>query len=146
LQAHAHREQYRGQTEAEATAWLRAILKNALAEAIRAHGRQQRDARRERSLNSLEESSSRLEAWLASPVSSPSQRATRHEELQRLADALSRLPEEQRTALELRHLQGCPLAIISQLMNRSEASVAGLIRRGLQSLRQQLADNPEEEP
>lgn len=145
LQAHARGEQFRGRTEAERAAWLRAILKNALAEAVRAFGRRQRDARLERSLEAaVDDSSARLEAMLAGPDSTPSQRAVRHEDLLRLADALAALPEDQRTALELRHLQGRSLAAISQTMNRSEASVAGLIRRGLHTLRQRLADPPGE--
>ena len=47
--------------------------------------------------------------------------------------------EEQRTVLDLKHLQGRSVAEICQLLGRSEASVAGLLRRGLKSLREVLA-------
>jgi RNA polymerase sigma-70 factor (ECF subfamily) len=116
-------------------------LVNTLAEAVRGLGRQQRDVALERSLEAaVADSSARLERWLAADQSSPSQRAIRQEELLRLARAIAQLPEDQRTALEMRHVQGCSLAAISQHMDRSEASIAGLIRRGLKQLREQLND------
>src|SRR5262249_22558283 len=133
LRAHEKRDQFRGSTDAEQAAWLRAILVTTLAEALRAFGRQQRDVALERSLEAaVEDSSARLEGWLAAEQSSPSQKAMRQEQLLRLAEALARLPEEQRTALELRYLQGCSVTAVSRRMDRSEPSVAGLLRRGLQ--------------
>jgi RNA polymerase sigma-70 factor (ECF subfamily) len=139
LKAHEKREQFRGQSEAEWAAWLRQILVNTLAEAVRGFGRQQRDVALERSLEgAVADSSARLERWLGADQSSPSQRAVRQEELLQLAQAVAQLPDDQRTALEMRHVQGCSLAAISQHMGRSEASVAGLIRRGLKQLREQL--------
>jgi RNA polymerase sigma-70 factor (ECF subfamily) len=143
LKAQENREQFRGQSEAELAAWLRQILANQLAQALRHFSRQRRDVDLERSLEaSLKESSSRLEAWLAADQSGPEQQAERNEHLQRLAFALFQLPEEQRLALELRHLQGLTVADISQQMGRSEASVAGLLRRGLKTLRDLLGDSP----
>ena len=141
LQAHAKKDQFRGQSEAELTAWLRRILANTLAMSLRRYSRQRRDAALERSLElAVEASSVRLEAWLASDDPGPSQQAERNEQLLRLAAALQGLPEEQMEALELRHLQGRPVAEIAQLMGRSEASVAGLLRRGLMTLRELLTD------
>jgi RNA polymerase sigma-70 factor (ECF subfamily) len=43
LKAHEKREQFRGQTDAEFTAWLRQILANNLAEAVRHFGTASRD-------------------------------------------------------------------------------------------------------
>src|SRR5687768_16660951 len=43
LQAHQSRGQFRGGSEAELVAWLRRILANSLAEALRYFGRRQRD-------------------------------------------------------------------------------------------------------
>jgi RNA polymerase sigma-70 factor (ECF subfamily) len=142
LIAHEKIDQFRGQSAAELAAWLRTILANYLAEALRTFGRQQRDVARERSLEAaLEESSARLEAWLAADQSSPSEQAMRHEQLLCLAEALAQLPEDQRTVLELRHLQGCSVKAISQHLGRSEASVSGLLRRGLKRLRQLLEED-----
>jgi RNA polymerase sigma-70 factor (ECF subfamily) len=140
LQAHRKRDQLRGRTEAERVAWLRAILAHALADAARKYG--QGVLGRERSLEaSLEESSRRLERWLEDSHSSPGAGMDRHEQLLHLADALVRLPEDQRRAVELRHLQGLAVAEIGQLMGRSTAAVGGLLQRGLRTLRGMLDDS-----
>jgi DNA-directed RNA polymerase specialized sigma24 family protein len=58
LQAHEHRAQFRGESEAELAGWLRTILGNVLAAAIRRFAADARDLGRERSLqDSLAESS-----------------------------------------------------------------------------------------
>jgi RNA polymerase sigma-70 factor (ECF subfamily) len=83
----------------------------------------------------MEESASRLQAWLAAEQSSPSQKAERNEEAVRLAQALATLPEMQREVVVLRHCQGWSLADISRHLGRSPAAVAGLLHRGLEQLR-----------
>ena len=139
LAAHEKREQYRGGTEAEFKGWLRAILANQMACALRRFGRQGGD--RVRSIEiSLEQSSTRLEIWLAADQPSPDQRAEHAELLLRLAGALDGLPDDQRTALELRHLRGLSVPEVCQQMGRTTASVAGLLRRGSQVLRELMED------
>ena len=141
LKAHARREQFRGTTDAELAAWLRQILANQLAEALRLYTRQARDVSRERSLEAaVEESSARLEQWLASEQAESGRRALRDEQLIRLGEALAGLADDQRTAVELRYLQKEPVARIAELLGRTEASVSGLLRRGLQRLRERLAE------
>ena len=140
LQAHERRDQFRGHTDAEMAAWLRAILANNLAEALRKYGRRRRDVALEKSLETaLEESSSRLEAWLADGQSSPARGAERNEELLHLAGALAVLPEDQRQAVELHHLKGLTLAEVGGVMGRSKEAVAGLLFRGIQKMRRRLA-------
>lgn len=139
LEAHRKREQFRGHTTAEMAAWLRQMLAFSLADTLRAASRAKRDVTRERSLETaLEQSSARLDAWLAAEQSSPSQQAQRHEQMLHLAEALATLPEVQREALVLRHCQGLALAEISERLGRSPAAVAGLLKRGLAQLREQL--------
>jgi RNA polymerase sigma-70 factor (ECF subfamily) len=136
LQAHKNAAQFRGQTEAERVAWLRRILATTLAGALRKFSTRARDLASERSLQAaLDESSARLENWLAADQSSPSQIASRSEQLILLADALLHLPEDQRQAVELHHLQGCPVAEVAEQMGKSKAAVAGLLFRGLKQLR-----------
>jgi RNA polymerase sigma-70 factor, ECF subfamily len=143
LKAHEKQAQFRGQSDAEKAAWLRQILANSLAQELRKYGQQQRDIALERSLEAaLEDSSARLEQWLAVDQSGPNLLAQRNEQLVRLANALAQLPEEQRTAVEMRHLEGISVAQISAEMGRSEASVTGLLRRGLKTLRNLLAESP----
>lgn len=139
LEAHQKRGDFRGGSEAEMAAWLRRILACNLADAARAIGRAKRDVARERSLEAaLEESSVRMFGLVAAQQSSPSQQAQRHEQLVELAGALAQLPEDQRTAVELKHLQGQSVADIAQLMGRSETAIGGLLRRGLKKLRELL--------
>jgi RNA polymerase sigma-70 factor (ECF subfamily) len=139
VKAHENWAQFRGQSEAELAGWLRRILANTLADAVRKF---RRELALEMSLEqALGESSARLEAWLAADQSSPSQRAARHEEMLRLAEALALLPEDQRVVVELHHLQGCLLADIAARLDRSEAAVAGLLRRGRKKLRELLEES-----
>ncbi len=135
---------FRGQTEAEMRAWLRQILARQLANLARDFGRENRDIRREVSLDApagagVNDSSARLEAWLGDDQSSPSQRADRNEHLERLADALAALPEPQQDAVTLHHLHGISVNEIAARMERSPAAIAGLLKRGLRALREQLS-------
>jgi RNA polymerase sigma-70 factor (ECF subfamily) len=137
LQAHQARGQFRGQTDAERTAWLRQILARCLGNALRDFGRAKRKICLERSLEqALDASSARLAVWIAADQSSPSQHLERQEQAVRLADALAALPEAQREALVLQHWHGWSLAEIGEHLGRGPAAVAGLIKRGLKQLRQ----------
>jgi RNA polymerase sigma-70 factor (ECF subfamily) len=139
LRAYQGLDQLRAQDPAQQAAWLRQILAHTLANAVRDLTRDCRDVGLEQSLEaSLNESSSRLEGWLAADQSSPSQQAERNEQLLRLAGGLDHLPEEQREALLLKHMQGLSLAEIGERMGRTRAAVASLLRRGLKGLREHL--------
>jgi RNA polymerase sigma-70 factor (ECF subfamily) len=136
LDAHQKQVQFRGATEAELMAWLKQILANNLADAVRGVVRAKRDISRERPLDQqLCDSFTRAEGWLAAVQSSPSQQAVRSEELVRLADALTSLPPAQREAIVLHHLQALPLAEVGQQLDKTPAAVAGLLHRGLKRLR-----------
>jgi RNA polymerase sigma-70 factor (ECF subfamily) len=141
LQAHQARHTFRGQSAAERAAWLRQILARVLANAVRDLGRAKRDVGRERSLEvALEESNARLEGWLAAEQSSPSESVERNERLLQLAAALAQLPEDQREAVTLHHLQGWSLGELAKHLDRSEAAVAGLLHRGFKHPRELLHD------
>ena len=55
-----------------------------------------------------------------------------------MAEALATLPEDNREALILHYFQGEPLAEVARQMDRTTASVAGLLKRGLKQLRARL--------
>ena len=84
LKAHQNWDQFRGRSEAELAAWLRAILARHLADVVRKFdpwldGREQ-------SLEAiLEQSSARLESWLAAEDTPPNRRFERQEQLLRMA-------------------------------------------------------------
>jgi RNA polymerase sigma-70 factor (ECF subfamily) len=141
LEAHKCRGQFRGQTEAERLAWLRAILANVMAAAARRFSAGARDLAREHSLEAeVDLSSSRLECLLAADQTSPSERTVRGEDLLRLAHAMASLPPDQRQVVELHHLKGMPLAEVAARMGRTQPAVAGLLFRGLNKLRDLLPD------
>lgn len=145
LEAYQARERFQAQNEERRAAWLRQILANNLRDEVRKHRAAARDVTREHSLEAaLADSSSRLEGWLAAEHSSPSQQAMQQEQLLALAAALGRLPEDQRLAVELHHLQGRSLADVARDLGRSKGAVAALLFRGLQKLREALAASEKE--
>jgi RNA polymerase sigma-70 factor (ECF subfamily) len=139
LKAHENWDQFRGQTEAELAAWLRAILARHLADLVRKHDSWV--GGREQSIEAaLEQSSGRLESWLTADDTPPNQRLERQEQLLRMARTLAGLPDDQRTALELRHLRGLSVSEAAREMGLSKAAVGSLLYRGLKALRQDLGD------
>jgi RNA polymerase sigma-70 factor (ECF subfamily) len=70
---------------------------------------------------------------------SPSQRVIKAEAALNLAHAIDELPDEQRTAVRMRHLEGRGIEEVAASMDKTPAAVAGLVRRGLQTLRERLA-------
>jgi RNA polymerase sigma-70 factor (ECF subfamily) len=139
LEAHLKMAEFHGSGAPEMGGWLRRILANNLADALRGLGRAKRDVGRERSLErDLEESSARLGDWLAAEQSSPSQRAQREERAVLLAGALAGLPEPQREVVLLRHWHGWTLSQIAEHLGRTPPSIVGLLQRGLKALRERL--------
>ena len=136
LEAHQAEALLRGLRSEEKAAWLRKALAHNLADQIRRLRSEKRDVGRERALeDAFEHSSERVQAWLAAEQSSPTAQASRHEQALRLAEALARLPQNQRQAVELRHLQGLSLAEIADTLECSKSAVVGLLHRGVQKLR-----------
>jgi RNA polymerase sigma-70 factor (ECF subfamily) len=137
LRAWENLDQFRGATEAELVAWLRQILANCLAKAIRRYrGTQARDVLRERRLSQeLEESSRAIDQGLAVSDSSPSRQAARREQGVLLANALQQLPEHYREVLILRHLEGLTFPAVARRMGKSTAAIEGLWARALRRLR-----------
>jgi len=134
LKAHKNIDQFLGNTEGEWRRWLCKILQNELFQIVR---------KNPPGLQSLNESSRRLEE-VEADHSSPSERAMGHEEIERLAAALGQMPEDERTAVELKHLHGCSVAFISQHMGRTGDAVGGLLKRGMHRLRLLLQANGDE--
>ena len=129
---------FRGRQIEELLGWLRNILRNNVSSAHQKHlHTQKRSAGRERS-NAPTESGPSLTDLVPSETTSPSQRVMRDEAAVYLANCLLTLPETQREALRLRYVEGQSLKEISSAMSKSEMAVAGLLKRGLQSLRDKM--------
>lgn len=145
LEAHRGLKQFRGESDDELRGWLRRIMARNLADEVRKLRRGKRDANLEHSLQtSLADSSLGMERYLDGGISTPDQRAIRNEQLISLATAIESLPEDQRTAVTLHHLQGQTAAEIASQMEKTEVAVAGLLRRGLKRLRELMPDNNRE--
>ncbi len=79
----------------------------------------------------------RLEAWLACDLP-PNEALEQQERVLQVVAALAKLPAAQREALIMHNWNGWPLAKIAEHMGRSRAAVAGLIKRGVRQLRQEI--------
>jgi len=121
--------------------WLRKMLINNLMEEIKRRGAKIRDYRRKQSLEAaIEQSSIRLQNWLADEDTSPSERLARQEDGLRLLEALSKLEPRQRQALILQKYHAWTLAQIAEHLDCTTGAVAGYHARGLQELRKILPD------
>jgi RNA polymerase sigma-70 factor, ECF subfamily len=139
LEAFQDGRQLADATDAQKAAWLKRALANNLADEIRKLTTARRDAGRERSLQAgLDQSHSHLERLLPDAHGTPSKEAVRAERGLQLAQALATLPEAQRQVIELHHLQGHTLVQVAQTLGTTKAAVAGLLHRGLKSLRRLL--------
>jgi len=139
LEAFRNFPQFAGQDVRELVAWLQSILDHKVAGAIRDHALlQKRNVSREQSMDDSGGGGAPLKQELEADLSSPSQKAIRGEEAERLSQALTTLPDDQREAVRLRHLEDWALADIARHLGRSPAATAGLIKRGMQALRRQL--------
>jgi RNA polymerase sigma-70 factor, ECF subfamily len=133
---------FRGTHRGELAAWLRTMLAHNVADRYRAKHRQKRDVRFERSIEAaLDESSSRLNGFLVADQPTPSEQFVLVDKLARLANAVAELPDDQREAVTLHHLCAHKLSDVAEVMGKTVPAVAGLIRRGIQDLRQRLEDH-----
>lgn len=143
LEASHHYQDFRGKSDAELVSWLRRILSRNLLDAVRRLRAHKRSVAKETRLEASQSDAGQLIAQrLAADQTSPSIKVTRDEDSDRLLAALEKLPEDQRLAITLHHLQGWTTAEVASHMNRSTAALAGLLHRGLRSLRQQMNEAP----
>ena len=143
LEAHQALDGFRGASEPEFSAWIKQILRRNVSNVVRDEKAAKRDMAREQPLYAPEDSITVFWQEPAAEASSPSQRAVRGEAAIRLAAALSALPDDQRLAVQLRHIEGMGLQDISDRMERTPPAVAGLIQRGLKALRKELPSSSE---
>jgi RNA polymerase sigma-70 factor (ECF subfamily) len=142
LLAYQALDKLRGRSDGEIAAWLRQVLARTLTHSLRDFTRERRDVNREYSLDAaLDASSARLERWLQTDEqSSPSQKAQFNEQVLALAASLDRLPPTQREALVLQHWHGWSVGEIARHMEKTPTAVAGLLKRGLERLRQEMTE------
>jgi RNA polymerase sigma-70 factor (ECF subfamily) len=131
VEAHRSFPQFAGQDVRDLAAWLQSILEHRVADAVRDHALlQKRDGRRDRSMDDSH-------GEVASFDLDRSPKAIGEERLS-LSEALTLLPDAQREAVQLRHLEGWALADIARHLGRTRDATASLIKRGMKTLRHQL--------
>jgi RNA polymerase sigma-70 factor (ECF subfamily) len=141
LKAHREFPRFAGTVEPELVAWLRQILVHTLADQAKRHRARGRDLRREESLETMLDRSSRtIQDALAAPISTPSAGASRREQAVLLADALEKLPTDYREVFILRNLEHVPFDEVAVRMGRSSGAVRKLWTRAMVALRQQLRE------
>jgi RNA polymerase sigma-70 factor (ECF subfamily) len=141
MKAHQYWDDCHAESEGQRRAWLRAILVHQIADLARRSDHLP-IVDPEALSRALDHSAAGLEAWVQANTPSPSSRVIQHEQSLRLAKAISELPDDQQTAIELHHLRGLTVPEVCDRMRRSPAAVAGLLRRGLKALRARLHDEP----
>jgi RNA polymerase sigma-70 factor (ECF subfamily) len=143
LEASRDFSSFRGDSVESFLSWLRHILRNNISSAHQEHlATHKRSARREVTLNAPGASGSspmQFDQLIPSGASSPSQRMMRNEAAAMLAACIEHLPASQADAIRMRYLEGLCLKDISDRMTKSEMAVAGLLKRGLQGLREEMA-------
>jgi len=127
-------DRFEGSELAEFIAWLQRIHEQNVRDVVRDHAVYQKRA--------VSRETGNVEAVQAAHAKlvSPSQQAMRGERSAEIDRALETLPEAQREAVRLRHLEGRSLAEIARRLDRTEAATAGLLKRGLAKLREKLKD------
>ena len=137
LKAHSGLGELRDRNPNVLATWLRQILASVLTDEIRYLHRDKRDVAREQSLAAdLNQSAIGMEQWLVADQTSPSMAAQRNEQLLHLANSLLALPVDQREVVILKHLRERTLQQIAEETQRTVPAVAGLLRRGLATLRE----------
>ena len=143
LEIHRDFQAFNGSLEGELLAWVKSILSNNVANTFRRHVYvKKRSIDNERSLDDTADGGQPRRHAVATTRSTPSVLAIRKEDNKALQNALDQLPEEQVEAVRLRHLEGWSLQQLAEHFDRSEGAVAGLLKRGMQKLRQYMS-NPD---
>jgi len=120
--------------------WLRRMLMNNLLDELRKFLNRPPEVSLEPLRAAAEQSSYRVQNWLAVEDTSPSEKLIREEEGERLLEALAQIDPRQREALILQKWQGWKLEEIAEHMGCTTGAVAGLHARGLKALRKLLPD------
>jgi RNA polymerase sigma-70 factor (ECF subfamily) len=124
--------------------WLCQIAERKIIDLHRRHfGAQKRDAGREVPLGSSggDTHAPGLINMLVMSMTTPSQAFSRNARELRLADAIARLPPEQRDALRMRYVENLPSKQIAENLGKTDAAVRVMLTRSLKKLQELLGDD-----
>jgi RNA polymerase sigma-70 factor (ECF subfamily) len=129
---------FRGTTEGEWMAWLKAIVERCSKQSLRDTRRMKRDPNQEVWLDAPENEN------VPAPQPSPSQATADEEQWHQLLSAIYELGDDQRQAIWLFHLKKLRVKEVAERLGKNETQIAGLLQRGVETLRQRLS--PESAP
>lgn len=134
--------QFPGGSEADLRAWLRRLLLNNLFSFTRRYRQaDKREVGRELSL-AVGSSSGERDAGLAADVASPSDAAIEHEQAERIARALARLPDDYRRVIHLRYQEEQSFEAIGRSMGLTANAARKLWVRAIKRLQQESELQP----
>ena len=126
-------------SEREPFSWLCQVAERRIIDAHRKYvDAQKRSANRETPLQGGNADGNNLIDLLVLTMTTPSQAFSRNVKQQRLAEALSQLPEDQQKALRLRYVDGLPSKQIAVALEKSDAAVRVMLTRSLKRLQEIL--------
>jgi RNA polymerase sigma-70 factor (ECF subfamily) len=140
LDLHRKLEDFAGVSEGEFIDWLRRALERNILDAVRFATAQKRSVEREQPIDGGGKEGALLRNELPGDTSSPSMRAVRNEDSNRLEQAIAGLLADQQLVVRMVHLEGKSLAEAAEKLNRTPAAVAKLLQRGIKNLRAALAE------
>ncbi len=127
---------FRGDSREEFSRWVEVILERNVVRLWHQHHAQKRSVRREVCLDPQIAELSFV--WGKGSSSNPQHPAMVGEQALIIAEVLHALPDSYREAISLRFIDGLKLAEIAARMGTSVGAVAGYLRRGLETMQQQL--------
>jgi RNA polymerase sigma-70 factor (ECF subfamily) len=127
---------FEGESREALLAWLRGILINHLQQTHRHYRTAKRHVGREQPLR--DDSVTAAGSRFIDRTDSPSKVAARHEQKERLYQAMAELTESERRVIELRNWQRLPFAEIGQQMDRSTDAARKLWSRAILRLQKKL--------
>ncbi len=140
--------QFTGQNEAALVGWLRRLVGQKLADLGRYHSRAKRaaggtalplDSPWGEGGGGGDSGGGKLLDMLSLSQTSPSEAASRREQIILLADALEGLPEQETEVIWLYYAEGMSFESIGDRLNVSRKSVRGIFARGLKGLQRNMA-------
>lgn len=129
LRAFRQWSQFQGCSEAELRGWLRGILRNLLADAVRFNHRQRRNVRRENEMPEVDP---------CCVDDTPSEQVRKRESLEAIWQEVSRLPEDYRTVILMHHQYNLSFVEIGERLQKSPDAIRMLWGRAIIALTSNL--------
>jgi RNA polymerase sigma-70 factor (ECF subfamily) len=139
LEAHRAFATFQGEDFAQWLAFLRRILERNATDAVRHYGAAKRQAGREIALHPQASDASSMDGpQLAGSGETPSVEVLRHEQSDRLRQAIAQLSPDHQEIIRLRNLEQLPFEEIAERLGRSRPAVQMLWMRALKKLEEIL--------